>query len=204
MKAMGHVRRVAALSAAAAFAPALASASQSRQESIVTHPPKLIIARRMGPRPGTTNLKAGTIVPSDQVKARSFANNRDGFGLGGPLGSAYPVRTTDGGADWTTDGPVFETATADGAEAVSYTGTAGKKIEFAYGSSAVDVTANDGKTWWQAFVGELVLDVTYQSNRLYAIVQQQTTSQGTTAVTWVYTSNDGGKHWEYNNHLGGH
>jgi hypothetical protein len=204
MKGTGHVRRVAALTAAAAFAPASASASQSRRESIVTHPPKLIIARRMGARPGMTNLQAGTSVPSGQVRARSFANNRDGFGLGGPLGSAYPVRTTDGGAAWTIDGPVFETATADGAEAVSYTGTAGKEIEFAYGSSAVDVTLNAGKTWWQAFVGELVLDVTYQGSRLYAIVQQQTTSQGATAVTWVYTSSDGGRHWEYDDHLGGY
>jgi hypothetical protein len=151
-----------------------------------------------------TNLKAGTIVPSDQVRARSFANNRNGFGLGDPLGSGYPVRTTDGGAHWTIDGPVFETATADGAEAVSYTGTAGKEIEFAYGSSAVDVTANAGKTWWQAFLGELVLDVTYQNSRLYAIVQQQTTPEGRTAVTRVYTSDDGGRRWEYNNRLGGY
>lgn len=58
-----------------------------------------------------------------------------------------------------------------------------------------------GQTWWQAFLGEQVLSVSFQNNRLIAIVQQQTTNQGLKAVTQVYVSKDGGRHWLYNDEL---
>ncbi len=102
------------------------------------------------------------------------------------------------------DGPIFWTATADAAEVVTYTGVAGNRIEFAYGQgSALDITTDAGRTWWQTFFDELVLDVTDQNGRLVAIVQEQTNSRGTLAVTWVYTSKDGGRHWQYSDRLGG-
>jgi phage baseplate assembly protein gpV len=78
----------------------------------------------------------------------------------------------------------------------------GDRTEYAYGASVVDVTTNAGRTWWQAFLGEQVLAVTFQHNRLIAIVQQQTTNQGLKAVTQVYVSKDGGRHWRYNDQLG--
>ncbi len=156
--------------------------------------------------PDYANVKRGTRVPSGWVSARSFSDSMHGFGLaeigGKGGGGTYPARTTNGGATWLTDGPAFSNATADGAEGVEYGGVAGDRTEFSYGASVVDVTTNAGQTWWQAFLGDQVLSVTFQNNRLIAIVQQQKTNQGLKAVTQVYVSKDGGRHWLYNDELG--
>jgi len=99
------------------------------------------------------------------------------------------------------NGPAFVNATADGAEGVEYAGVVDDRTEFAYAASVVDVTTNAGHAWWQAFLGEQVLAVTVQNDRLIAIVQQQTTRPGLTAVTQVYVSQDGGRRWRYNDQL---
>ncbi len=186
--------------------PAAASASPNPTgpNPLAKHPPQRITARRMPP--DYANVRPGTKVPPSWVTSRSFTDSTHGFGLaeiGGKRGGGtYPARTTNGGATWRTDGPAFVNASADGAEGVEYTGVVGDRTQYAYGASVVDVTTNAGRTWWQAFLGEQLLAVTFQNNRLIAIVQQQTTHQGLKAVTQVYVSKDGGRHWRYNNQLG--
>jgi hypothetical protein len=170
----------------------------------VRDPPRSIVARPTPP--DYANVKRGTTVPSGWVSSSSFADATHGFGLaeigGEGGGGTHPTRTTNGGATWLTNRPTFFNATADGAEGVEYAGVAGDRTELAYGASVVDVTTDAGQTWWQAFLGEQVLAVTVQNRRLIAIVQQQTTNQGLKAVTWVYVSSDGGRHWRYNDQLG--
>jgi len=156
----------------------------------------------MGPRSGYSHVKPGTRVPASAVSAQSFADSKDGFGLADVGYETVPARTVNGGETWSTDGPIFTVPAADGAEGVHYTGVAGDRTEFAYGSSAVDITTNGGHTWWQSFLGELVVGVTFQNDRLIAFVQQQTTARAQQAVTWVYISKDGGEHWRFNNQLG--
>ena len=94
---------------------------------------------------------------------------------------------------------------ADAPEAVGYVGVSSARTLFAYGSSVVDVTTNAGRTWWETFLGELVVAVVPGPHHdLVAYVQQQTSnSSASHAVTWQYVSSDGGRHWSYSTVLGG-
>jgi hypothetical protein len=129
-----------------------------------------------------------------------FADATHGFGLANLAnGETFPARTMDGVTRWQINGPVFHVPAADGAGGVSYTGRAGPRTYFAYGSSVIDVTTDGGESWWQTFLGELVLSVVAHHQALVAVVQQQAsaTSESLRSVTWVYVSRDGGRHWRY-------
>ena len=144
------------------------------------------------------------MISSDLFTDRVFANARDGFALAGEDSAEYPVHSTNGGGTWRIDGPQVHIDAADEAEGVGYVGIAGPRTFYAYGSSAVDVTANAGRTWWQAFLGEFVLAVVPSGVGLVALVQQQSASKsGNPAVTWMYSSGDGGRHWSYSTAFGG-
>jgi hypothetical protein len=84
-------------------------------------------------------------------------------------------------------------------------GLANPRTYFAYGSSVVDVTTDAGHTWWETFLGELVMAVVPgQRHHLIAYVQQSASnSSSNPAVTWQYVSRDGGRHWRYSSALGG-
>jgi hypothetical protein len=134
-----------------------------------------------------------------------FSNGHDGFALANAGSAQYPVRSVDGGKVWRIIGPQFHIDAADGAEGVGYVGAASRRTLFAYGSSAVDVTTNAGRTWREAFLGELVVAVVPQSSTtLVAYVQQQLNSNRIRPVaTWQYVTRDGGHHWSYTTTLGG-
>lgn len=163
-----------------------------------------LTARRLRPRPGA--VRPGTAVSSSQLlTTRVFANASDGFALGDVGSAQYPAHSVDGGRTWRIDGPQVHIDAADGAEGVGYVGAAGSRAFFAYGSSAVDVTTDAGRTWWETFLGELVVAVVPRGNHeLVAYVQQQVSSDRITpAVTWQYVTRDGGRHWTYTQRLGG-
>lgn len=150
-------------------------------------------------------IRPGAIVPAREVDSRTFADSQHGFGLVNvPDGQTYPAATVDGGKTWRVNGPVLHVPAADGAEGVGYTGVASPHSYFAYGSSVVDVTTDGGKSWWETYLGELVLAVVAQHGRLLAVVQRQaaTDSQSLRSVNWIYVSSDGGRHWQYDDLLG--
>jgi hypothetical protein len=159
----------------------------------------------MRPRPGA--LARGTLVrPADLFTTRVFANSSVGFALADVGSAQYPARSLDGGRTWRVDGPQLHVDAADGPEGVGYVGVAGPRTLFAYGSSAVDVTTNGGRSWWETFLGELVVAVVPgPRNGLVAYVQQQLDPNGDSlaAATWQYVSHDGGRHWVYSSRLGG-
>lgn len=138
---------------------------------------------------------------------RVFANASVGFALASVDSAQYPARSLDGGRTWRIDGPQVHIDAADAAEGVQYVGVAGPRTFFTYGSEAVDVTTNGGRTWWETFLGELVVAVVPgpRTNELVAYVQQQLNSTRTSlaAATWQYVSRDGGRHWTYSPALGG-
>jgi hypothetical protein len=182
---------VTPLVAIAAGVAALAAASA---------PPHELTATRLRPR-------AHAVAPGTKVRAsalfgvRAFWNARDGFALAGVGEAQYPAHTADGGRTWRIDGPQFHVNAADAPEAVTAVGVAGPRTFFAYGSQAVDVSTDGGSTWWETFLGDLVVAVVPGSgHRLVGYVQS---ASGNAAVTWQYVSRDGGRHWRYSTAIGG-
>ena len=168
-------------------------------------PPHRLTARRMRPRPGA--VSRGTAVKqADLFTTRVFANALVGFALADADSAQCPARSLDGGRTWRIDGPQVHINAADAAEGVGFVGVAGPRTFFAYGSEAVDVTTNGGRTWWETFLGELVVAVVPgPRNELVVYVQQQLdpNSSSLAAATWQYISRDGGRHWVYSSALGG-
>jgi hypothetical protein len=141
---------------------------------------------------------------SDLFTDRVFANAQDGFALANGGNAQYPALSTDGGRSWRIDGPQVHVDAADGPEGVGYVGVAGPRTFFAYGSSVVDVTTNSGRTWWETYLGELVMAVVPAGNELVAYVRQSVSNDHPSpAVTWQYVSRDGGRHWSYGTALVG-
>lgn len=162
-------------------------------------------AVRMHARPDA--VTRGTSVRQAALfTTRVFANASVGFALADVGDAQYPVRSVDRGRTWRIDGPQVHVDAADGPEGVGHVGVAGPRTFFAYGSSVVDVTTDGGRTWWETFLGELVVAVVPgPRNELLAYVQQQVDSEGSSlaATTWQYVSGDGGRHWVYSTALGG-
>lgn len=179
-------------------------ARRSASPSKAPRPPFHVAGRIMRPRPGA--VARGTILGSGAVfTSRVFTNPRDGFALANDGSAQYPVRSLNGGRVWRIVGPQFHIDAADGAEGVGHVGAASRSTLFAYGSSAVDVTTNAGRTWREAFLGELVVAVVPQSSTtLVAYVQQQLNpNKIRPVVTWQYVTRDGGRRWTYSTTLGG-
>jgi len=159
-----------------------------------------------GIAPRGTVVPSGNVLPGDQGvwTDRVFASRRIGFALANYGAADYPVETTDGGKTRRIDGPWFSAEIADGAWGVGYVGVAGPRSFFAYGSSAVDVTTDGGRTWWACLLGESVQAVVAGGgpDDLIAYVQDQA-GQGNAAVTSQYVSDNGGRTWNYNTNLDG-
>jgi hypothetical protein len=136
---------------------------------------------------------------------RVFPNARIGFALANGPNAQYPAVTSDGGMRWRIDGPQFHVDAADGPEGVGFVGVEGPHTFFAYGSSAVDVTTDGGRAWWETPLGEQVMAVVPNlRNELVAYVEQSLTNERLNpAVTWQYVSRDGGRHWRYSTAFGG-
>jgi hypothetical protein len=151
-------------------------------------------------------LRPGSAVKSSTLGTRVFTGTKRGFALATVKGVTYPAATVDGGRTWKTNGPEFHLPAAQAPLVVTMVGAAKPKTDFAWGGpqggNVINVTTDGGKTWWQAFPQEVVLSVlAVPRHRLIAIVQAPTSSGGTTAVTSVYVSKDGGRHWKYDNKL---
>lgn len=175
-----------------------------RESATAPSPPPRLTARLLRPRPGA--VPPGTAVSSaDLFPDRVFANSRVGFALANVESAQYPARSVNGGRSWHIDGLQVHVDAADGPEGVGYVGVAGPRTFFASGSSAVDVTTDGGRVWWETFLGELVVAVVPGPGKgLVAHVQQQLDPTGITpAATWQYVSRDGGRQWIYSSALGG-
>jgi hypothetical protein len=180
------------------------SGARFRAAASRVKPPRSFTARRLRARGNA--VPVGSLVSNDAlIGQRVFANASDGFALADDGEAQYPAVTTNGGQTWRIDGPQFHVDAADAPEAVSSVGIVSSHTHFAYGSSVVDVTTDAGRTWWETFLGELVMAVVPgQRHHLIAYVQQSiSNSSSNPAVTWQYVSRDGGRHWRYSSALGG-
>jgi len=167
-------------------------------------PPPTVAAKQITRTAGT--LRPGTVVPSAHLGLRVFANAQDGFALASVEGGQYPAATVNGGRTWRVDGPVLHVNAAQAPLVVLQVGAADRHRFFAWGGpgggQVVDVTSDGGKHWWRAILGDVVMAVVAHHGRLVAFAQVAANGSGTKAVTWVYSSRDGGRHWHHDNRLG--
>jgi hypothetical protein len=72
------------------------------------------------------------------------------------------------------------------------------------GGTAVDVSADGGTRWWQAYLGSVLMAVVAGGDgRLVALAQNpESVNRFSTGVTWVYISTDDGHHWRYSTRFG--
>jgi hypothetical protein len=180
--------------------------SKSAAMSGVPSPPAMVSATRIIGRRGA--LRPGTVVRSADLGVRVFPNAGHGFALASVGEGQYPAASVDGGRTWRVDGPVLHVNAAQAPLVVLQVGAASQRTYFAWGGpgggQVVDVTSDGGKHWWQAILGDVVMAVVASGDgRLIAFSQSTANSSPTSAVTWVYVSKDGGRHWRYNNRLGG-
>ncbi|MBV8430406.1 MAG: hypothetical protein JO244_04545 [Solirubrobacterales bacterium] len=193
-----------ALAAAGLASPGRVTPRRLRAQAQTVTPIPVLTARRLRTRSGA--IRPGTVVRRSAVFGqRVFSNDLDGFALANGNQAQYPAVTVDGGRSWRIAGPQFHVDAADAPEAVGYVGMESPRTLYAYGSSVVDVTANAGRTWWETFMGELVMAVVRgPAGNLVAYVQQSVSNTAANpAVTWQYVSRDGGRHWHYSSALGG-
>ena len=190
------------------YAAAQLPASRGRRHTpltVTSAPPKILTARVIEPPSGETNLPRGTAVPAKEIGTpRDFRNTEDGFALGGPFGSTYPVITVNGGATWRIAGPVLCNANADAAVGVESVAVVGPRLDVAYGDTAIDVNGNGegGKVWYQVVPEGEVVAVVAGFHGIAAYVQV-TDAKNAVTGTIQYVSTDGGRRWTLSNALGG-
>jgi hypothetical protein len=162
--------------------------------------PTRITATRITRPPRT--LAPGTRVRASSLGQRVFPNASHGFALADVGGAQYPAASVDGGRTWKTNGPALHLNAAQAPLSVVDPGASNAHTFFAFGAGQVaDVTADGGRTWWRAFLGGVVLAVVPRVSGGLTAISQDSTSSGN-AVTLVYVSTDGGRHWRLTRRFG--
>jgi hypothetical protein len=187
-----RITAAALLLGTASLVAALAASSTAATTAV----PNTVTGKLIKPAHGT--LAQGTVVHSSALGQRVFTTAGNGFALANVGGAQYPAATTDGGAVWKTDGPALHLDAAQGPLAVVSVGAASRRTIYAFGTgSAVDVTSDGGKHWYQAlFQGESMAVVPGISGHLVAFVDGNN-------ATWQYVSKNGGRTWAYDPAVGG-
>lgn len=154
---------------------------------------------------GTREAPVGTSVRLDEVGDMEFASRRVGYALGGPQGSTFPLKTTNGGRNWFVDGPAFFLPIADGAAAVGDLAVASPGEAYAYGGggSNVVVSTDAGKRWWRAFLGQVVVSVAQRGSDIWALAGGPTGAVDAPPAILLYDSSNGGRSWTYRSTLSG-
>ena len=166
--------------------------------------PQVIAATQITSLPGS--LRPGTVVASRRLGTRAFADGQHGFALASSAQAQYPAATSNGGGVWRIDGPPLHVNAAQAPLVVLQVGVANSRTFFAWGGpgggQVVDVTSDGGRRWWRAVLGEVVLAVVAGPGARLTAVAQSAAASGTSALTSVYVSSDGGRHWRYDARLG--
>ena len=152
------------------------------------------------------------MVKSSALGVRVFANASAGFALaniGGGNGGTYPAASRNGGKSWQIDGPPFWVPAADAPAVVTQVGVANSKTFFAWGGpgsggEVVDVTSDAGAHWYGAALAGAELEAVVAGPKGELIAFTQTLpGSSSKAVTWVYVTADGGRHWQFSTSLAG-
>ncbi|WP_249019730.1 hypothetical protein [Conexibacter sp. S30A1] len=184
-----------------------AAASPAVRAGAAEPVPQTVRATLVRPGAGTREPPVGTAVRLSQVDSIEFATEQVGYALGGPQGSTFPLKTTDGGHRWFIDGPAFFLPVADGAASVSDMAATSATEAYAYGGqggSSIVMTTDAGKRWWRTYLGQAVVAVSQHGSDIWALAAgPETPSSGVAAVApmWLYDSSDGGRSRTYRSTL---
>jgi hypothetical protein len=162
--------------------------------------PQRITATRITRLNGT--FAPGHTVPASSLGLRVFPNASHGFALATVGGVQYPAASVNGGRTWKTNGPALHVPAAQAPLVVNNPGALNAHTFYAFGGGqVVDVTPNGGRTWWRALLGDVVLAVVPRQGGGLTAISQDNSSTGN-AVTLVYISTDGGRHWRLTRRFG--
>ncbi len=135
--------------------------------------PSTVRASVVSYAPRTNEPRIGTTVALSEVNNIEFATGRVGYALGGPQGSEFPLKTSDGGRTWLIDGPALFLPVADGASAVSDLAVRSACEAYAYGGSgggsSIVVTTDAGKRWWRAYLGQALVAAAQRGSDIWAL-----------------------------------
>jgi hypothetical protein len=201
--AAGAALTVAALAGIIVLAAADSSTSAAATRAAPT-PPPTVTADLIARVPGT--VQPGTVVGSRKLGQRVFTDALHGFALAALRSGDYPAITVNGGQTWKVKGPVLHLNAAQAPLVVTQVGAANKQTLFAYGGpgggQSVDATADGGKHWYRALLGDVVMAVVAGPDHRLIAFAQVSSGSADTALTWVYVSKDGGRTWHYSDTLG--
>ena len=194
-------------SALAAIAVCVGAAAAAVRPALATDAPATSRATLVRPAAGGHGPAVGTAVRLSEVLDIAFATPRVGYALGGPFGSRFPLKTTDGGRNWFIDGPAFFLPVADGAAAVDDMWAASANESYAYGGpgggSSIAITTDAGRHWWRAWLGQALLTVSQRGSDLWALAAGSTSSAAGNSdpPVLLYDSANGGRSWTYRSTL---
>jgi hypothetical protein len=203
----GRIARPTLILASAALAAAtwmgIATASGQSATAVTSSlpsPTPTLTATPIARVPST--LKPGSVVHSRDLGHRVFVDDRHGFALANVGQAQYPAASANAGRTWRVSGPALHLNAAQAPFVVCEVGALSRRVYFAdgCGGEVVDTTSDGGRHWWRTLFGGGVQAVVGSGGRLVAFVAV-TGEGGPVAVTWVYVSNDGGRHWHYESQL---
>lgn len=141
---------------------------------------------------------AGNAVPGNDVKATTTEKGKLKFGLATFRTSTqtYPAISTDGGATWKVDGPLFHVDALQGASVVGNSGFLPPRGAYFWGNGGniVWITYDEGAHWWKVVFGAGV-DEMSAKNRTLEVVAFGAQVHATELQRFLYISTDSGRTW---------
>jgi hypothetical protein len=116
--------------------------------------------------------------------------------------ATYPAFSSDRGATWRVDGPLFWVAAADGAAVIGDVGALGSEGAYFWGKTGnfVKVTTDEGSHWWLTGFGAGVYKVSATHGVLRTVALGNQVSC-TAFQAFLYVSADSGRTWTMHGRL---
>jgi hypothetical protein len=142
----------------------------------------------------------GTSVPAQDVAASTSDKAQLRFGLATfPASSqTYPAISTDAGATWKIDGPLFHVDALQGASIVGSSGVLPPRGAYFWGRGGdiIWISHDEGAHWWKVVFDGGVDDVTLKKGVLEAVALGGQVEHATALQRFLYSSSDSGKTWK--------